>query len=155
MPRTKFFTTEYNEGDPLRLVGNAAEANMIRSALDNMVGLGCRIDKKMEGDKLYFRFIVDGTSEDSTPEGFESSDMKVAVDSLDASAFLKEQFTGFDTNGISAARDIPVSWDILADSTDRQMRLYLEVAASGTPAESLCRTAGGALVWVDLTDTCG
>ena len=155
MAKTDFFRKDYEEGSPLRLVGNAYEANMVRSGLDNMKGLGCRVEKTVNGDQFYITVVVDGTSDDLPPDQFAGSDVKCAVDSLDASDYLGNQFQPFDTNGYVSGTDIPVSHDVVSDCGDRLLRMYLDVESSGTPTKVLGKTAGGALVWVLLTDTCG
>jgi len=66
---------EYKPEDPLRLVCNVEEKNRVHRILNDIKGIGCRIEKPMGGNGLGWRIIVgNGTDEDPIPDSRVGTD---------------------------------------------------------------------------------
>lgn len=61
----------HKPGDPSRLVPSTADANRIANILQDIVGVGCRIDKPINNDGYGWRIIIDGSSDGDYPVGYE------------------------------------------------------------------------------------
>ena len=73
----------------------------------------------------------------------------VKVDSADTMAYLASQFA--DTAAYDSTSHALVK---AVKTAGKTMRLFLPVAASGTPAYILGKTSGGGLCWVEVTASC-
>jgi hypothetical protein len=67
--------TEYPPGTPVRRIANVEEANRIRRILNDIKGVGCRIEKPENANGLGWRIIVDGTTDvDPIPDSGVGTD---------------------------------------------------------------------------------
>jgi hypothetical protein len=157
-----FLTTDFKTGDPLPKVVNARNLNRIGNILMSLRVVGGHLDRSFSAEGTDWLLVIDGANDTPTPDGIYSptSDRLFAVDSLSKSRLGAVNFTGADSTGYNASRDLHVRHDVCADSVFsgvayRQIRQYLQVSdTTAAPTQALCRTAAGRLRWVTLDSAC-
>ena len=71
------FLARFKTGDPVRLTANAQNLNRIANILEDIMGVGCRIEKPTDAEGRGWKIVVDGTS-DTVP----SASFKPPISSL-------------------------------------------------------------------------
>lgn len=61
----------FKQGDPTRIVADHLQANRIANILQDIQGLGCRIEKPTDADGRGWKIIIDGSSDITPPDGYE------------------------------------------------------------------------------------
>lgn len=108
---------EYKPGDPVRLVANVEETNRVHRILDDVQGIGCRIEKPRNANGRGWRIIVDGTSDlDPIPD----SDVGTDTDQVPVKPYDIHNAIGVPRGAIliwaGQKADIPPGW-ALCDGT--------------------------------------
>lgn len=62
--------TFHKAGDPARSVPSVDDANRIANVIQDITGVGCRIEKPIDAGGLNWRIIIDGTSDEPLPNGY-------------------------------------------------------------------------------------
>jgi hypothetical protein len=158
-----FLRSDFKPGDPVRLVASAAQTNRVANILNTLEVIGGRLERSYSAEGKDWLLVIDGANSGQFPEGTmqpATSDRLFAVDSLSLGRIGRQNFTGFDTYGYVAERDLHIRHDLNTDSTFsgvayHQIRSYVKVAdTTAPPVQVLGRTAGGKLVWVALDSEC-
>jgi hypothetical protein len=138
---------------PLRKVCNVQDRNRIANILGDITGVGCRIDKPLNGEGYGWRIIVDGSTDEIPDTGYVGVDRKFAIGNGDNPGTAIQKIAGYPADTAGLANAMFCSWD----AHENQVRLHIPVytvAQKGPPAYILGRTTGNDLVWVPVTDTC-
>ena len=85
-----FLKSTHAPGDPSRGVPGAGDANTVANVLNDIQGVGCRIEKPMDRGGLGWHIVVDGSTDISYPDGstgptalsFSKAITKVSADSV-------------------------------------------------------------------------
>tara|TARA_R110000751_G_scaffold138798_2_gene242493 strand:+ start:5114 stop:5917 length:804 start_codon:yes stop_codon:yes gene_type:complete len=64
-----FLKSTHAPGDPSRGVPGAGDANTVANVLNDIQGVGCRIEKPMDRGGLGWHIVVDGSTDISYPDG--------------------------------------------------------------------------------------
>jgi hypothetical protein len=67
MSTLRGYLSRFRRGDPVAKVCNTTHHNRVASILENIVGVGLRIEKNIDGSP--WRIINDGTSDENPPPG--------------------------------------------------------------------------------------
>lgn len=147
----------FKEGDPLRKVSNTTRVNRVSRVLGGLKGLGCRIDKPLNGDGSGWTIIVDGSSDLGSPEdtAFTSVDRRFAIGDGDASGTALQKIYGNTADTVDL-NSLLVEWDVIPgdSATKSQARFHIPAADTGVVYEVLCRDTAGVIFWANTTDTC-
>ena len=110
---------EYKPEDPLRKVSNVDEVNRVHRILNDIKGIGCRIEKPRGANGLGWRIVVDGSSDlDPIPDSSVGSDTgQIPVKPYD----FPSRFQPIPSGGIimwsGSIASIPATW-ALCDGTN-------------------------------------
>lgn len=138
--------SEYQKGDPVRLVANVEETNRVHRILNDIKGIGCRIEKPRGANGLGWRIIVDGSSDtDPIPDSSVGNDTgKIPYKPYD----LRESL-GVPRGGIiawsGAVSDIPNGWRLCdggSGTPDLRGRFILGTSVDSADTENT-KTVGG------------
>ena len=58
----------HKPGDPVRFICDTDALNFVYSVLEDIKGVGCRIEKPTDGGGQGWRIVVDGTSDEQPPD---------------------------------------------------------------------------------------
>jgi len=139
------FIRLFKKGDPARLVSNVQDHNRIGNIVNDLQGVGCRIDKPVNGEGRGWRIIVgDGTSDiqttdldpDFTPPDYK--EIKIITDDLGG---------GYDSRGINETFwgiSDSASYDATLDDTEDYRGRIIECCVKQIPSatDSAELTAG-------------
>lgn len=147
----------FAEGESLRQVSNTTRVNRVSNVLGTIKGLGCSIDKPLNGEGKGWIIKVDGSSDLDDPSGgdFETVDRKFALGSGDVSGTGSQKLYN-KTTTVMDSNALEVFWDVVAGDTVTKARARFHIPASdtGTVYEVLCRDTAGNIFWANTTDTC-
>ena len=73
MGRALHFLERFVSGDPVAKTAAARQQNRVANILEDIQGVGCRIDKPTNREGKGWRIICDGTSDVTLPPDFRTS----------------------------------------------------------------------------------
>jgi len=109
---------EYKAEDPLRMVANVEEVNRVHRILNDIKGVGCRIEKPQGANGLGWRIVVDGSTDlDPIPD----SNIGTDTGQIPSRPYDHRAHIGVPVGGIiiwsGVATEIPTGW-ALCDGTN-------------------------------------
>lgn len=74
--------TNYRPGEPIRHLCDPAERNIINNILQDISGVGCRIEKPTDLNGMGWKIVIDGTSDITPPDNYEFPGGGVTLDEI-------------------------------------------------------------------------
>ena len=74
--------TNYRAGEPIRHLCNPVERNRVNNILQDIQGVGCRIEKPVNDEGKGWKIVVDGSSDETPPDDYEFPSGTINLDEI-------------------------------------------------------------------------